>query len=525
MRKNGVMLHITSLPSPYGVGTMGYTARQFVDQLERNRQSIWQILPLNPTSYGDSPYASTSTFAGNPYLIDLDQLAFDGLLGWDEFQHEQWYTYPDRVDYGLLAEKRLPVLRKAAERFLEHPEADYEQFKKEHQDWLDDYALFMAIKDSQDKKAWKEWPEEYKVYDPKKVPAWNREFEHETELYKVIQYLFFKQWHALKKYANDKGIEILGDIPIYVAMDSADAWSHPHLFLMDEESNPTFVAAIPPDAFSADGQLWGNPVYDWKSHKKGDYKWWINRMKRMSDLYDIVRIDHFRGFESFYAVKADAKDAKEGKWMKGPGADLFKAITRKLGKLNIVAEDLGIITPEVQKMLEEVNYPGMRVMEFGLRANTVDGQNHLPLSYPEHCVAYTGTHDNDTIYGWFETLSAEDQEFVREYLDTWDANNINWRMFTMLLSSAAETTIVLAQDLLKLGSDSRMNRPGEMGSNWQWRLLPEQLDEDTMSHLGYLTRVYRRSPDQWIIEKDEDDESKKEKNKTQAGAVKTGKKN
>lgn len=514
MRKNGVMLHITSLPSPYGVGTMGYTARQFVDQLQRNGQSIWQILPLNPTSYGDSPYASTSTFAGNPYLIDLDQLAFDGLLRWDEFQHEQWYTYLDRVDYAILAEKRLPVLRKAAERFLEHPAEDYEAFKKEHQDWLDDYALFMAIKDSQGKKAWKDWPEEYKVYDPRKVTAWNREYEHEAELYKAIQYLFFRQWHALKKYANDNGVEILGDIPIYVAMDSADAWSHPHLFMMDEESNPTLVAAVPPDAFSADGQLWGNPVYDWKNHKKADYKWWINRMKRMSDLYDIVRIDHFRGFESFYAVKADAKDATDGKWMKGPGADLFKTMTRKLGELNIVAEDLGIITPEVQEMLEEVDYPGMRVMEFGLRANTTDGQNHLPLSYPEKCVAYVGTHDNDTLYGWFNTLSAEDQEYVREYLDTWDPENINWRMFTMLLSSPAETTIVLAQDLLKLGSESRINRPGETGANWQWRLMPEQLDETTMNHLRYLTRVYRRSPDQQIQPEMEDKDENKDKKET-----------
>ena len=502
MRKNGVMLHITSLPGPYGVGTMSHFARQFVEQLQRNQQSIWQILPLNPTGFGDSPYASMSTFAGNPYLIDLDQLAFDGLLQWDEFQHEQWCTDPAKVDFGVLAVKRMPILFKAAKRFLEHPAEDYEAFKKENQDWLDDYALFMAIKNSQEKKAWKDWPEEYRVYDPKKVPVWNKEFEHEAELYKVIQYLFFCQWHALKKYANDRNIEILGDIPIYVAMDSADAWSRPHLFVMDEESNPTLVAAVPPDAFSEDGQLWGNPVYDWKNHKEEDYAWWISRMKRMSDLYDIVRIDHFRGFESFYAVKADAKNAKDGKWMKGPGSDLFKAITKKLGKLNIVAEDLGIITPEVHKMLEEVGYPGMRVMEFGLRANTIDGQNHLPLSYPEHCIAYVGTHDNDTLYGWFNSLSAADQEYVREYLDTWDPENINWRMFTMLLGSAAETTIVQVQDLLKLGSEARMNRPGEMGTSWQWRLLSDQLDEDTMSHLKYLTGVYRRRPDQQIVPKD-----------------------
>lgn len=496
MRKNGVMLHITSLPSPYGVGTMGQSARDFVDQLARNKQSVWQILPLNPTSYGDSPYASTSTFAGNPYLIDLDALAMEGLLEWHEFQQEQWFTEPNRVNYGILSTKRMPLLRKAAERYLERADEKYDKFKEDHKDWLDDYTLFMAIKDSQDGKAWKDWPEELKVYHKETLAPWKEKFAREIEQTKAIQYFFFTQWEDLKKYANNKGIDILGDIPIYVAMDSADAWSHPELFMMDKESNPTLVAAVPPDAFSADGQLWGNPVYNWKAHKKTAYKWWIRRIQSMSQWYDIIRIDHFRGFESFYAVKADVPNAKEGKWLKGPGAELFHAITKKLGNLPIVAEDLGIITPEVEKMLKAVKYPGMRVMEFGLRANTIDGQQYLPLSYPEHCVAYVGTHDNDTLYGWFDTLSWEDQEYVREYLDTWDRNMINWRMFTMLLASPAFMTIVMVQDLLGLGSESRMNLPGAAAGNWQWRLTPGQLDEEPLKHLGYLTRVYRRAPEQ-----------------------------
>lgn len=495
MRKNGVMLHITSLPSPYGIGTLGQNARDFIDQLERNGQSIWQILPVCPTSFGDSPYASTSTFAGNPYLIDLDTLAMEGLLNWDEFQHEQWFTDPDRVDYGLMAQKRMPVLCKAVERFLWNPPADYQDFLKKNTDWLDDYALFMAIKNANGQRAWKDWPEEHKIYDKKKTAAWNKQFKDEIQVYKVIQYLFFKQWHALKKYANDHGVEILGDIPIYVAMDSVDAWSNPDLFMMDEHSNPTLVAAVPPDAFSADGQLWGNPVYNWPYHKKTGYKWWINRIRRMSALYDILCIDHFRGFESFYTVKADAATAKEGKWMKGPGADLFKTMERRIGKKNIIAEDLGVLTPEVRKMLKTVGYPGMKVMEFGLYANTTEGQEYLPFSYPVNSIAYAGTHDNDTIYGWFNKLMPVDQEYVREYLDTWDYKNINWRMFSQLLNSPADTTIVMAQDLLGLDSESRMNVPGQMG-NWTWRLKPGQLTEDTMRHLGYLTRVYRRLPSQ-----------------------------
>lgn len=497
MRKNGVMLHITSLPSPYGVGTMGQAARDFIDQLERNGQSIWQILPINPTGFGDSPYAASSTFAGNPYLIDLDQLAFDGLLQWHEFQHEQWYTYPDRTDFAILAQKRMPVLQLAARRLQDRKPADYDQFLKDNQSWLDDYALFMAIKNAHGGQGWQDWPEDYKVYDRNKIEAWKEQFKDTIELYQAVQYLFFHQWHQLKQYANDHGIEILGDIPIYVAMDSADAWSHPELFMMDEHSNPTCVAAVPPDAFSKEGQLWGNPVYDWKYHQKTGYQWWIDRIERMSRLYDILRIDHFRGFDSFYTVKADAKNALDGKWLKGPGANLFKKMTKKIGPRNIIAEDLGILTPSVEKMLHDVGYPGMKVLEFGLFANTTEGQEYLPFSYPIKSVAYAGTHDNDTIYGWFNSLSEVDQEYVREYLDTWDPKKIHWRMFAQLLNSPSDTTIVMAQDLLGLGSESRMNKPGELGS-WQWRLIPGQLDEDTMRHLKYLTRVYRRLPEQRI---------------------------
>lgn len=497
MRKNGVMLHITSLPGPYGIGSMGQPARDFIDLLERNGQSIWQILPINPTGYGDSPYASNSTFAGNPYLIDLDQLAFDGLLQWHEFQHEQWYTYPDRVDFPILANKRMNILKTAAWRLLQNPPADYQRFLMANRDWLDDYALFMAIKQAHGGSAWRDWPQEYKVYDRKKTAEWTERFRNEVDMCKAIQFLFFRQWNAMKQYANDHHVEILGDIPIYVAMDSVDAWSHPELFLMDKQSNPTVVAAVPPDAFSAEGQLWGNPVYDWAYHKKTGYHWWIRRIQRMANLYDILRIDHFRGFDSFYTVETDAPNALHGTWRKGPGADLFREMKKAIGQQNIIAEDLGILTPSVEKMLEEVGYPGMKVLEFGLFANTTEGQEYLPFSFPVNSVGYAGTHDNDTIYGWFNGLSREDKEYVREYLDSWDDSKLNWKMLSTLLASPSDTTIVMVQDLLGLGSESRMNKPGELGS-WQWRLTPGQLNEDTMRHLRYLTRVYRRLPEQRI---------------------------
>lgn len=505
MRKNGVLLHISSLPSNYGIGTLGQTAKDFVDQLERNGQTLWQILPVCPTSFGDSPYASYSTFAGNPYFIDLDMLASEGYLYPDEFQYEKWYEEPGRVDYGIMYNTRYPILKKAVARFLANPPKDYEKFLKDNKDWLEDYSLFMAFKDANEGKPWQQWEEEYRVYDPKKIDKWKEEFKESIDFNNVLQYLFFEQWNALRKYANDHGVEIIGDLPIYVAMDSVDAWSHPELFMMDADSKPQMIAAVPPDGFSADGQLWGNPVYNWPYHKKTGYDWWIRRIEQMTKLYNIVRIDHFRGFDSFYAVKADAKDAKKGIWMKGPGAELFDVMRKKIGEQKIIAEDLGYLTKSVRKMLSDTGYPGMKVMEFGFDSKADSGKEYLPYNYPQNCVAYAGTHDNDTIYGWFESLSEGDKEYVREYLDTWDPEWYNWRMFSQLLGSPADTTIVMAQDLLRLGSDTRMNQPGSVGTNWQWRLKPGELDEDTMSHLKYLTRVYGRLPEQ-NLEKEEEEE-------------------
>ena len=506
MRKNGVLLHISSLPSDYGIGTMGKAARDFVDQLERNGQSLWQILPICPTSFGDSPYASYSTFAGNPYFIDLDILAEKGYLRPEEYRNEKWFEEPGRVDYGIMYNTRYPVLRKAVERFLQNPPADYEKFLKENADWLDDYSLFMALKDTNEGKPWQQWDEEYRVYDADKTAKWKEEFRDAVEYNNVLQYLFFEQWKDLRKYANDHGVEIVGDLPIYVAMDSVDAWSHPELFMMDKESNPLLVAAVPPDGFSAEGQLWGNPVYNWPYHKKTGYDWWIRRIEQMANLYNIVRIDHFRGFDSFYAVDADAKDAKKGKWMRGPGSELFKEMNKKIGEQKIIAEDLGYLTKSVRNMLAETGYPGMKVMEFAFDSKADSGREYLPYNYPKNSVAYAGTHDNDTIYGWFDSISEGDKEYVREYLDTWDPDWLNWRMFSQLLGSPADTTIVMAQDLLKLGSETRMNQPGSVGTNWQWRLLPGQLDEDTMSHLKYLTRVYGRLPEQNLPKTDDEEE-------------------
>lgn len=514
MRKNGVLLHITSLPSPYGIGTLGQAAYDFVDQLERNGQQLWQILPVCPTSFGDSPYASCSTFAGNPYLIDLDFLSRDGWLKPEEYNWIEWAKDPSRVDYETLYNNRYHVLQQAVDRFIANPPKDYDQFLKDEKDWLDDYALFMAIKQANGGKPWEDWEDEYRIYDKKKIPAWNEKFEKEAEFQKVIQYFFFKQWKDLRKYANDHCIEIIGDLPIYVAMDSVDAWSHPELFVLDKDRKPILVAACPPDAFSEDGQLWGNPVYNWAYHRKTGYDWWIRRINKMAHLYNIVRIDHFRGFDSFYAVRADAKNARKGRWFKGPGMELFNAMKRKIGDQKIIAEDLGFLTPSVRKLLKDSGYPGMKVMEFAFGGDK-EGQEYLPYNYPVNSVAYVGTHDNDTLAGWFENVSKEEAERAREYIDTWDPNWYNWRMFSSLLGSPAETTIVQVQDLLNLGSDARMNTPGSVGTNWQWRLLPGQLDEDTMSHLGYLTRVYGRTPEKKLTEKEEAEKASGEQKKAE----------
>lgn len=494
MRKNGVLLHITSLPSKYGIGTMGEAAYDFVDFLKKADQSIWQVLPLCPTGYGDSPYASYSTFAGNPYLIDLDLLARDDLLLPEEYQNLNWGDEPDRVDFGLQYRQRYDVLDKAVKRFLKNPDEEYAQFCEDQAYWLEDYALFMALKDANDGKAWLEWDKEHRIYDPLKANSWKEQYKERMDYYKVLQYLFYKQWNALRKYANDNGIEILGDLPIYVSLDSVDAWSNPELFVLDEENRPTLVAGCPPDGFSADGQLWGNPIYDWDYHKKSGYDWWLKRIGHATETVDQLRIDHFRGFDSYYAIPAAAKTAKNGQWLKGPGTELFEVVEDKLGKKNIIAEDLGFLTDSVKAMLAECGFPGMKILEFGFDSRDGGGSDYLPYNYPKNSIAYAGTHDNDTIQGWFKAISEEDRKYACDFMDAYNPHEYNWEMMRTVIASPSDTAILQAQDLLNLDSSSRMNTPGKLGGNWTWRMLPGQLDDDIAGTLKWVTNLYGRAP-------------------------------
>lgn len=499
-------MHISSLPSDYGIGTLGKAAYDFVDELKATGQSVWQILPVCPTGFGDSPYASYSTFAGNPYFIDLDLLAEDGLLEEDEYRHIDWGSDEERVDYGKIYNNRFDVLKKAVERFEKNPPADYAEFCKENAGWLDDYALFMALKDVNDGVRWLDWPEEYR-YDAKKTAEWEKKYHDQVEYFKILQYLFFKQWKNLRAYANQNGIEIVGDLPIYVALDSVDAWSHPELFALDKEGKPALVAGCPPDGFSADGQLWGNPLYDWDYHKKTGYEWWINRIHHLTQMYNILRIDHFRGFDSYYAIPAGSKTAKVGKWLKGPGMDLFDAMNKKIGPQKIIAEDLGFLTDSVRQLLQDTGYPGMKVLEFGFDSRDGSGAEYLPYNYPQNSYAYAGTHDNDTIRGWFEAIEPEDREYAKQYMQAWDPNTYNWDMMREVVASPSNTAIVQMQDLLNLDSSARMNTPGVASGNWTWRMKKGAFDQAMKDGLYYLTRLYGRLPAQEKKAKDEPSES------------------
>ncbi len=504
MRKNGVLLPISSLPSNYGIGTLGQAAYNFVDFLKKGKQAYWQILPVGPTSYGDSPYQSYSTFAGNPYFIDLDLLAKDGLLDPADFANEVWYSSPEYVDYGLQYNKRFPVLRKAAENFLKNPEEGYAKFLEENADWLPDYALYMALKDANGGRPWLEWDESIKKYDAKKADELREEYKEDVAFYEVLQYLFFKQFKALKEYANKQGVKIIGDVPIYVAMDSADAWSNPEIFALDKDGRPEFVGGCPPDGFSADGQLWGNPLYNWKTLKERDYDWWVKRVDALTQMYDVLRIDHFRGFDSYYAIPFGDTNAKNGTWQEGPGMDLFHTITNALGERDIIAEDLGFLTPSVRKLLKDSGYPGMKVLEFAFDSRDAANNDYLPFNYPKNSVAYIGTHDNDTIMGWLNTAPREDAEMAVDFINCKDLKDFNWDMIRTLMASPADTTVIQAQDLLGLGTESRINEPSTVGKNWQWRLKDgEQLNDELAEKLAHLTDLYGRTPETAVEAKEE----------------------
>ena len=489
-RNAGILMAISSLPSPYGIGTMGKAAKKFVDYLEKGGQTYWQILPICPTSYGDSPYQSFSSFAGNPYFIDLEYLCKDKLLTKKECESFPWGGSKKYVDYGTMYESRYALLKKAYARFMKKVPSDYSEFCEKEAEWLDEYALFMALKDANKGAAWTEWDKKLKLRKPEALEEAKTEHADDIEFYKMLQYLFYKQWRQLKAYANEKGIQIIGDVPIYVAGDSADVWANPKQFYLDEDLNPIEVAGCPPDAFSEDGQLWGNPLFRWDEMKKDDYSWWTKRIAAMAKLYDIVRIDHFRGFDSYYAIPAKDDTAKNGKWKKGPGMDLFNSLEKKLGRLPIIVEDLGFLTPSVVKLLKDSGFPGMKVIQFAFDSR--EGSDYLPHTYPVHCVVYTGTHDNDTVMGWMKTAPKGSVKFAKEYLNLTEEEGYNWGMMRGAWSSVAELAIVPMQDLIGAGSEARMNTPSTLGGNWEWRATADQITTALSKRFYRYMQMYGR---------------------------------
>ena len=490
MRTSGILMHISSLPSPYGIGTMGKEARKFVDFLDKAGQTYWQILPICPTSYGDSPYQSFSSFAGNPYFIDLDYLCKDKLLTKKECLSYEWGNNPEFIEYGTLYESRFPLLKKAYQRFKKALPDDFAGFCEKNSDWLEDYALFMALKDANGGIAWFEWDKDLKLRKPAAIAAAKEELAEDIEFWKMLQYLFFKQWTELKAYANEKGIQIIGDVPIYVAGDSADVWANPGQFYLDENLDPIDVSGCPPDAFSDDGQLWGNPLFRWDAMKKDGYTWWTKRIKAMSELYDVVRIDHFRGFDSYYAIPAKDKTARNGEWREGPGMDLFNTLEKKLGKLNIIVEDLGYLTPSVKQLLKDTGFPGMKLIQFAFDSR--EESDYLPHTYPKNCVVYTGTHDNDTIMGWFKTAPKESIKYAKEYLRLSKEEGYNWGTMKAVWGSVGDMAIVPMQDILGIGSEGRMNTPSTLGMNWKWRAVDGQITSALAKKVCKNMEIYCR---------------------------------
>lgn len=488
MRESGVLMPIFSLPSPYGIGSFSKDAYEFVDQLREAGQRVWQILPLGPTGYGDSPYQSFSTFAGNPYFIDLDQLREEGLLTEEECRREERPVGP--INYEELYFQRFPLLHRAFMRFCRGEE--YERFVRENAAWLPDYCLYMTCKNQEGGKSFLAWRPEWKNREPEAMERVREEYGEELEFYSFLQYEFRKQWDHLHAYANTQGIRIIGDIPIYVALDSADTWSNPELFCIGEGKLPTGVAGCPPDAFSRTGQLWGNPLFDWEYHKKTGYAWWLRRISHCFALYDVVRIDHFRGFDEYYEIPYGNQTAEIGTWKPGPGMDLFRTVKERLGELPIIAEDLGFLTDSVRKLLADSGYPGMKVLQFAFDSR--EPSNYLPHTYPRNCVVYTGTHDNTTTRGWYHEIPKESREFAKEYLHTrsLEEDTLAWNFIALAMSSVADLCIIPMQDYLCLDESARINRPSTLGGNWVWRMERGAVTKELLARIKRMTEVYGR---------------------------------
>ena len=499
-RCSGILMPISSLPGGYGIGSLGKPARDFVDFLAGAGQTIWQILPVGPTGFADSPYQSCSAFAGNPYFIDLDLLAADGLLTPKDYANINWGSDAAKVDYGTLYEKRFAVLRKAYRRFLANrPVPGYEtpypddwyRFQFLSRDWLPDYCLYMAIKEANGMVDWQQWPRALRVREAEALAAFRAEHAEELEFWAFVQYEFDRQWRALHAYAKEKGIAIMGDIPIYVSADSADAWAGRELFETDAEGRPRRVAGCPPDYFAEDGQLWGNPLYDWERMRQTDYAWWKERIAAAARLFDVIRIDHFRGLESYWAIPYGDKTARGGKWVKGPGHDFVRAMQERFPDLRLIAEDLGFLTDDVIRLQKDSGWPGMKVLEFAFDSR--EPSNYLPHRYIRNCICYSGTHDNETLAQWLAQTSETARAYAAEYLGLTEQEGYAWGILRSGLASVADTFIAQLQDYLGLGAEARMNTPGTLSDrNWSWRLQPGLLTAELAHRLRRMNTMYER---------------------------------
>ena len=493
VRESGILMPMSSLPSPYGIGTMGKSAYRFVDFLKSAGQKYWQVLPLGPTSYGDSPYFSFSSFAGNPYFIDLDLLVKDKLLKKKEIVGRDWGGDPERVDYGRIYMNRFPVLRLAYERGKALYAEELAAFRKENAAWLEEYALFMAVKARFGGSSWVDWPDEdIRLHKAKAVKKYREELADELGFWSFVQFLFFRQWKSLRDYAHAQGIEFIGDVPIYVALDSADVWSAPGFFQLDKDNRPVEVAGCPPDDFSEDGQLWGNPLYDWDKMKADGFGWWIRRVEGAGKLFDVIRIDHFRGFDSYWAVPYGDTTARRGRWRPGPGMDLVGVLTGWFHDLRFIAEDLGFMTPSVEKLLKDSGLPGMKVLEFAF--DPKGESEHMPHNCVNLSVCYIGTHDNEVVNGWLKVVDRASLKYVAEYIHKGEDESWCWAMIRTGMATASQLFVAQMQDVLELPGYARVNSPGTASGNWQWRMKPDALNAKLAKKLRRCTETYRRLP-------------------------------
>lgn len=491
MRKSGILLPISSLPSSHGIGAFSESAFKFIDFLKSAGQTYWQILPLGPTGYGDSPYQSFSSFAGNPYFIDLDQLVAKGYITQLDIETFDFGQTSSCVDYGKLYAGRFKLLAKAFEKSQITMDEGFKSFVDSNSQWLEDYALYRALKDHFESRPWSQWPDDIKMRHRDALIEYKEKLGNQIEFYEFIQYMFDEQWREVKAYANNKGIKIIGDLPIYVAYDSADAWANPDLFRFNFELEPVVVAGCPPDAFSMDGQLWGNPIYDWENHKKQGYSWWIKRLNYSFKLYDTVRIDHFRGFDEFYEIIGTDETAANGVWRKGPGYSFFEGLNDQLKGKSIIAEDLGYVTDSVKTLLKKTGYPGMKIMQFAFDSR--EASDYLPHNYEKNSVVYTGTHDNYTVVEWYEKLSSEDKKYCNDYLGIEEATKeIHWQMIRLTLGSVCDLAIIPMQDYLGLGEEGRMNTPSTTDHNWSWRMSDDDYNDALTKKIKRLTGIYGR---------------------------------